>query len=407
MFSQAEKTRFSDVLPAFHEGNLAYVARIVVWRLKNEGEARKQGMGGNARKSLHAKMSCSQYLMAVLAGAHGVFGVVEVDGPETVKAYGTVKGTQHSLKVVHDVVAGIKDMAGVEADAELVRKFHAFNDGVQFLEAASHFRAFAGHGFEEDGRLQSGCEDLVQRIGNEGDALFRTLSHVGAGVEVVVVAGQQRKALKVIPEHGDAVAAGCGGSGAEVHGVGGMGHKRTEVLLSQDGLQFPDIVRVGGPGFSASGIAGEIGKGAAAEGAHGFAHGGVAVGNGEVAANVDHGVSFLLQAVFLLCRHRKTGGRRDHGRWDVLTAARSFLNCSAMDDGPSHQSFVVSSKRSCAVCDAKNSERTSLVERCSSAAISSTAMAATKSIAFLILSSFMLQLDRFAANKSKALYCRY
>ena len=53
--------------------------------------------------------------MAVFVAGKGVLAVVQVQGVQPIKADHPVKFRQHAVQVIHDVVAAVVDVAGVQA----------------------------------------------------------------------------------------------------------------------------------------------------------------------------------------------------------------------------------------------------------------------------------------------------
>ena len=109
-----------------------------------------------------------------------------------------VKLTQNAVEIADDVVAAVGNMAGIHTDTELLLQLDAVDDGTQFFKCSSDFTAFAGHGFEQDGGGLIGRQYTVQHVGNQLDALFRTLLDMTAGMEVVKIAGGILHAAKIV-----------------------------------------------------------------------------------------------------------------------------------------------------------------------------------------------------------------
>ena len=90
--------------------------------------------------------------MPVLVTAAGIEAVVEVHGVQTLEPDHAVKLREHAVKVAGDVIPRVPDVAGVEADADMLLQLHAVDDGAQLFEAAADLTALAGHGLEQHGR---------------------------------------------------------------------------------------------------------------------------------------------------------------------------------------------------------------------------------------------------------------
>ena len=185
-----------------------------------------------------------------------------------------------------DVVAAVPDVAGVEADTELVIVFDAVDDGAQFLKRAADLRALARHRLQEHGRLLVRREHIVELLCDEFDALLSSLPDVAAGVEVVEIAGQVLEALDVVGHRLVCKAPQIFLSGTGIHRVGGMRDKRDDTLIFlvlQEGF---DICEVELFRPAAARIAREEGKRVCPETAGLTAHGEKALGGGEMAADV-------------------------------------------------------------------------------------------------------------------------
>jgi len=105
---------------------------------------------------------------------------------------------QHPVEVVDQVVAGVVQVAGVEADPHLFLQRDAVEDAAEFLEAAPDFAALAGHCFEQHRRVQFRRQHRVELVDDQRDAGLFALSDVAAGVKVVEVARQPLHARQVV-----------------------------------------------------------------------------------------------------------------------------------------------------------------------------------------------------------------
>ena len=96
-----------------------------------------------------------------------------------------VKLREHAVEVACDVIARIPDVARIEADAEMITKLHAIDDGTKFLERPSDFRALARHRLEKHRRRLLGLQYMVELRRNQLDAALRSLPDMAAGMEIV------------------------------------------------------------------------------------------------------------------------------------------------------------------------------------------------------------------------------
>ena len=69
----------------------------------------------NAAEGFQPQAALSQTFVAVFVAGKGVLAVVQVQGVQPVKADHPVKFRQYAVQVIHDVVAAVVDVAGVQA----------------------------------------------------------------------------------------------------------------------------------------------------------------------------------------------------------------------------------------------------------------------------------------------------
>lgn len=70
----------------------------------------------------------SDEFVPILVRRQGVLAVVEVNGAQPLQSDDVVKLIHHIIQMIHDVVARIVDVAGVQANAYLVVLSRAVND---------------------------------------------------------------------------------------------------------------------------------------------------------------------------------------------------------------------------------------------------------------------------------------
>ena len=155
-------------------------------------------------------------------------------------------------------------MAGVQANADFILQLYPVNDGTKLFKAASHFRPFACHGFQQHRGLHLGIKHQIQSFGNLLHRNLCALAHMGAGMEVIQRARQQVQPMEIIC-HGNAGEFQCFRlCGAGIDGVGGMGDQWAELVFNH---QLPQSLHIDGInllGFSTPGIPGEELRGIAA-----------------------------------------------------------------------------------------------------------------------------------------------
>ena len=81
--------------------------------------------------------------MAVFVSAKRIQAVIQVDGAQTGKTDDAVKFGENLIQVIDDVIAAIPDMAGIQADTEMVGELNAVDDFPKLFKAAADFTSFS------------------------------------------------------------------------------------------------------------------------------------------------------------------------------------------------------------------------------------------------------------------------
>jgi len=153
------------------------------------------------REGRKANAALPYFFMAVLLAGKRIFAVVQVDGPQTVKAHGPLKGIQHAVQIVYQIISAVVDVAGVQTHAQKLRVLHAVNNGPQFLKSAAHLAALARHRLKKYRGGLSGPQNRVQRLRNQSNAHVEPLLDMAAGMEVIETAGEVLQPRKIV-RHG-------------------------------------------------------------------------------------------------------------------------------------------------------------------------------------------------------------
>ena len=114
------------------------VSLVIVGRFQNEGAAGEGGMQRDPSHGLHADLSLPKLLMAVLMRTAGVFAVIEMNRQQTLQADHFVEPGQHTVRILHQIIARIPHVAGVQTDAQLVLLLNPVDDLPQFFKAAAY-----------------------------------------------------------------------------------------------------------------------------------------------------------------------------------------------------------------------------------------------------------------------------
>lgn len=88
--------------------------------------------------------------MSVFGGSLFVLTVVDMENCNLILAEGFVKLIQDEIRICCEIISCVVDVAGVEADAQPVRKTDTVIDCSQFFKAFADFGAFACHCFQCD-----------------------------------------------------------------------------------------------------------------------------------------------------------------------------------------------------------------------------------------------------------------
>ena len=97
-------------------------------------------------------MAFADFFMPVLAAAQGILAVVNMNGLQPLQSDKAVKLLQHLIQALRNVIAAVKYVARIQADAYLIRKLHLVDNSRQLFKAAAYFRPLAGHGFQQHRR---------------------------------------------------------------------------------------------------------------------------------------------------------------------------------------------------------------------------------------------------------------
>ena len=79
--------------------------------------------------------------------AQAIFAVINMDCFQTAETDGAVKLMQYLFELPDNIIAAVKDVARIEADAQLIRKSCLFYYSRNFFKIPTYFGSFAGHGF--------------------------------------------------------------------------------------------------------------------------------------------------------------------------------------------------------------------------------------------------------------------
>ncbi len=202
-------------------------------------------------------MPLANLFVAVLVRPKRILRVVKVQRLEPFEAEHAVELLQHTVQILAHVVPAIPHVTRVQAHPQPVTVGAALDNLLELLERATHLAPLAGHRLQQHRRGIIRRQHLVERLTDERDARVCTLPHMTARVEVVVVAGQQLQTLQVLRHRPASEVNYLRLLGAQVHGVGGMGHQPAKAMLAHERSQIGYVLLVHGLRVAASGIARE------------------------------------------------------------------------------------------------------------------------------------------------------
>ena len=171
-----------------------------------------------------------------------------------------VKFRKHAVQVVHDIIAPVIHMAGVQADAQ-PGAVHCVQDGPELFEPAAYLAALSGHGLQQNLHGVVRLQSLPQRCRDLGNSGLCPLAHMAAGMEIIEVPRQRRHPAQIVRQDLRRKGPGLLLGRAQVHGVGPMSNQRAEGVGFQHFQGSGRILGVFRLGAAASGVPGKEGKG--------------------------------------------------------------------------------------------------------------------------------------------------
>ena len=223
--------------------------------------------------------------MAVFVAGKGVLAVVQVQGVQPVQTNHPVKFRQYTVQVVHDVVAAVVDVTGVQTHAHVFAS-HGVQNVPEFLKPSADLAALPRHGFQQHRHRIVVAQGVFQGGGNVIDSRLRPLPHVTAGVEIVEISGKRRHSPQVVLQNPRGKGSGVRIGGAEIHGIRPVGDQFAKVIFFQHGGRFCRVRRVLRLGLAAPGIPGKKREGIRPDGQRGLHHRRVPAGCGKMTAKI-------------------------------------------------------------------------------------------------------------------------
>lgn len=213
------------------------------------------------------------HFMAVFMAAHRIFRIVDMNGFETLKPQNAVKLFQNAIQIGNYIVTGIKDMTGIQANAEPVPLLHAIDHRAQFFKRASDFRTFPGHGFKQNRCGKRRFKQAVEMLGYFFDSDFRPLLHMAAGMEIIQASRQILEPAQIVLHRFERIAAKAFIGRAGIERIRCMRQKRPKMMLAGKFGQCRDVFGIKRFHTAAPRTARKKLKGIGSDGQSGFPHG--------------------------------------------------------------------------------------------------------------------------------------
>lgn len=242
----------------------------------------------DAGQGRQADVALADAGVAVLGAADGVPAVVEMNGPQSLKADDPVEFGQHAVEVVDDIVAGVMHVTGVKTDTHFFPQGDPVQNQAQFLKVAAKFTALAGHGLQQHRRRLLRRQDGVELGGDQGDARLFALSDMTAWMEGIEIARQVFQAFQVVLHGVQCEMARLGVGRAGVERVGGMGQDAGKAVPGGQVEEGREVGLIELFGRAPAGIAREKLQGVGTDSKRGLAHGQKAFADREMTTDVQH-----------------------------------------------------------------------------------------------------------------------
>ena len=104
---------------------------------------------------------------------------------QTLQTNDFVKLRQYAVQIINDIIATVKNMTGIKADAHLFVKLHLAQNRRQLLKAAANLRALAGHRFQQNRSVQILVQHTVEQRRYFFYANLSSLLHMAAGMKII------------------------------------------------------------------------------------------------------------------------------------------------------------------------------------------------------------------------------
>ena len=153
------------------------------------------------RESLCADRSFSYFLMPVLMAAQRILIIIQMDCFQLFQSDNLIKPFQNAVQIIHDVIAAVIHMAGIQTDTDMIFSFHTGNYFCQLLKRTAHFRPLSRHRFKKHGSIQAFLiHSIIYHIRNERNGNSCPLFQMGTGMEIIKTPRQEGHLCQIFPD---------------------------------------------------------------------------------------------------------------------------------------------------------------------------------------------------------------
>ena len=153
------------------------------------------------RESLCADRPFSYFLMSVLMAAQRILIIIQMDCFQLFQSDNLIKPFQNAVQIIHDVIAAVIHMAGIQTDTDMIFSFHTGNYFRQLLKRTAHFRPLSRHRFKKHGSIQAFLiHSIIYHIRNERNGNSCPLFQMGTGMEIIKTPRQEGHLCQIFPD---------------------------------------------------------------------------------------------------------------------------------------------------------------------------------------------------------------
>ena len=215
-------------------------------RFENLWDFSKSPVAHNKAECVQTDLALSDVLVSIHPRtAHG-FGIVHVNGGETVESDYAIEFAKCFLDpgFTPDVVTGGENVRGVETNTKSLRLAHILDDVSDLLESVAQTRALAGGRFDRDARLQfwDFSKHAIDRVDNFFEAGFFTNAEMRAGMKNQKRQLELMRAGELFRQGADGIGVKLRICGREIDQIIRVGKDRQQVAALDTIAKRPDFL---------------------------------------------------------------------------------------------------------------------------------------------------------------------